>query len=140
MLIQSWLFFGLLTEYLEKTLDIGEFSVTKILDGEPVQCVCLEKVAQTRFTRRYIAHLRNSFKSKISLVRGQLDIMERLPSARSSPVPRIALFTRILVDTLAELAEKGDFLRPAIKTSKELAPCNSVPTLQIILDQFQANG
>lgn len=147
--IQSWLFFGLLAEYLGHTPELTQLSALRCIKGRTIRCVCIDEIARSRFTDEFRGRLADKeldFGAKISIAEIQIKALECLDAAKFSPVPEVAMSVRILIDvldTLSALSVPGQpyTQRPASSKLGDLLTWDCAhPSLQILLHRLKDSG
>ncbi|KAJ5691736.1 hypothetical protein N7488_012471 [Penicillium malachiteum] len=150
-LVQSRLFMGLLSVLLGTTPNLEKISVLKTINGETRRYFRLESIGTTPFSvykhfRLWL--LRNTLFEDLKKVRGRLDSLERLPNGKFSPVPEIALSTRVLVDTLVLVTRAGLLVWGSKEKGpyfEALQPCpynqdDTLPSLSLLFSRLKSSG
>ena len=155
-LIQSWLFFGLLVEHLGYMPSIRDLTRTQIVDGRAISCVSLRLLADWPYDEEdsddntYYPRV-VEFVEMANFANKLLNDLEKLPCATSSPVPVIALSTRILIESLialripTSLREEERVFDPFARGMNKLQmPSTAIqdapPSLHLVMDRLYLNG
>lgn len=156
ILIQSWLFFGLLTESFGDMPELSDLVDTRPVNGKPISCVSLRIYASRIYDEQLSTRLRKAkFQEMIRFAHSQLIHFEKLPCAVQTPVPAVALSTHLLLESLVALSRAIQTHEGLTISSKYLvldllwggrsqfqAPVTSQdvpPSLQLVLDRLFAN-
>lgn len=111
-LIQSWLFFGLLTEFLDYSPDFESLTMIRTILGSgeerTVGVLNMSGLHQIPLTKKQRIHLVYNHDALLNIIRNaraRLEELEQAPAANINPVPEVALSSHILIDALELLLE-----------------------------------
>ncbi|KAJ6035829.1 hypothetical protein N7540_000108 [Penicillium herquei] len=149
--IQSKLFLGLLAVLLGTTPNLENISIVKRINGDTGRYFCLESISTNPFSIFHHFGLwsrRKTIVSDMFQVRRKLDSLERLPNGKFSPVPEIALSTRILSDALVIFTQSTGLFpwaeprREPFSNAMEpfQAQYDIPPSLDLLFSRLQSSG
>ncbi|KAJ5162038.1 hypothetical protein N7492_007430 [Penicillium capsulatum] len=160
-IIQSWLFFGLLAEHLGYMPNLSDLTRTQMVDGNLTSYVSLQLLADLPCDEKDSNDEDENdddldphalkFLKMAKFANSWLNDLEKLPCAATSPVPVIALSTRILIESLialrisASLKSDERIFDPFGRgMNKSQVPSTTIqeapPSLRLVIDRLYVNG